>query len=128
MPQIRHEMSVWRVTSVVFNVSVHSEAKWHLEGQPIPSLPLSFTLSSSLTLCHLVAHVSPCVYVCVQMCDSLLGCLASTHYHISFSPLPLYPIFFQIALVGWMNVSTMKEGDGHVSTKAILFFSPTVAR
>ena len=30
--------------------------------------------------------------VCVCVCNSLPGCLASAHYHISFSPLPVCPI------------------------------------
>lgn len=56
--QMRHQTSVWWVTSIVFNVSVRSDAKWHLVGRPIPSIPVSF---SPLTLCHIV-----CICVCLH--------------------------------------------------------------
>lgn len=76
------------------------KGKMTFRGSAYSQSPLFFHSVFFLTLCHLVACVSPCV--CVQMCDSLLGCLASTHYHISFSPPPLYPIFFPDCF-GWMD-------------------------
>ena len=58
----------------------------------VNSRRLFFFLSGSfsLTLCHSgrVCVGGGGLCVCAQACNSLRGCLASTLYHISFSPLP----------------------------------------
>lgn len=122
LSQIRHKISVWWVTSIMFNFSVHLDAKKTFSlsafspASPLSTLSLSFSFSY-LTLC---LSVPMCLCICVTVCLVVKHQPIIIFHSVHCQGVLSFPRLLR--LDGWMcQTPPMKEAVRHVCTRAESF-------